>query len=169
MKKVFSYLLAVMAAVALALPAMAQKISISGQVTDASDGQPLIGAGVMLPDGTGTITDYDGKYVIQAPKNSTLTFSSLGYLSVSEEINGRTVINVALSTDTEALEEVVVLGYTTQKKAELSSAVVSMSGEKLRDVSTFNNHYKLCHCNDGSIEIQEVQGYSPGRNSAGIQ
>ena len=136
MRKIYSYLLAVLAAAALALPAMAQKISISGQVTDASDGQPLIGAGVMLPDGTGTITDYDGKYVIQAPKNATLTFSSLGYVSVTESVNGRTVINVSLSPDTESLEEVVVLGYTTQKKAELSSAVVSMSGEKLRDVAT---------------------------------
>ena len=136
MKKVFSYLIAVLAAAALALPAMAQKISISGQVTDASDGQPLIGAGVMLPDGTGTITDYDGKYVIQAPKNATLTFSSLGYVNVTEQVNGRTVINVSLSPDTESLEEVVVLGYTTQKKAELSSAVVSMSGEKLRDVAS---------------------------------
>ncbi len=136
MRKIYSYLIAVLAAAALALPAMAQKISISGQVTDASDGQPLIGAGVMLPDGTGTITDYDGKYVIQAPKNATLTFSSLGYVNVTEQVNGRTVINVSLSPDTESLEEVVVLGYTTQKKAELSSAVVSMSGEKLRDVAS---------------------------------
>ncbi|MBR1678871.1 MAG: SusC/RagA family TonB-linked outer membrane protein, partial [Bacteroidales bacterium] len=63
-------------------------------------------------------------------------FSSLGYVSVSEPVNGRTLINIALSPDTEALDEVVVLGYTTQKKAELSSAVVTMSGEKLRDVST---------------------------------
>ena len=135
MRKIYSYLLAVVATVALAIPATAQKISISGQVLDASDGQPLIGAGVMLSNGTGTVTDYDGKYVIQAEKNAVLTFSSLGYVSVSEQVNGRTVINVSLSPDNEALEEVVVLGYTTQKKAELSSAVVSMSGEKLRDVA----------------------------------
>ena len=136
MRKIYSYLLAVMAAVALAIPATAQNITVRGQVTDASDGQPLIGAGVMLSGGNGTITDYDGNFVIQAPANATITFSSLGYVSVTEAINGRTVINVALSPDTEALDEVVVLGYTTQKKAELSSAVVSMSGEKLRDVST---------------------------------
>ncbi|MBP5333101.1 MAG: SusC/RagA family TonB-linked outer membrane protein [Bacteroidales bacterium] len=136
MRKIYSYLLAVVAAAALAIPASAQKISISGQVLDASDGQPLIGAGVVLPNGTGTITDYEGKYVIQAERNSTLTFSSLGYISVSEPINGRNVINVSLSPDTESLEEVVVLGYTTQKKAELSSSVVSMTGDKLRDVAT---------------------------------
>ena len=136
MRKIFSNLLAVLAAVVLAIPATAQNITVSGQVTDASDGQPLIGAGVMLSGGTGTVTDFDGKFVIQAPANATITFSSLGFVSVSEAINGRSVINVALSPDTEALDEVVVLGYTTQKKAELSSAVVSMSGEKLRDVST---------------------------------
>lgn len=136
MRKIYSYLLAAFAATVLAIPASAQKISISGQVLDASDGQPLIGAGVVLPNGTGTITDYEGKYVIQADRNETLTFSSLGYISVSEPISGRNVINVSLSPDTQSLEEVVVLGYTTQKKAELSSSVVSMSGEKLRDVST---------------------------------
>ena len=136
MRKIYSYLIAVVAAAVLAIPASAQKISISGQVLDASDGQPLIGAGVVLSNGTGTITDYDGKYVIQADKNETLTFSSLGYNSVTEQVNGRTVINVSLSPDTESLEEVVVLGYTTQKKAELSSSVVSMSGDKLRDVAT---------------------------------
>ena len=136
MRKIFSNLLAVLAAAVLAIPATAQQITVSGQVTDASDGQPLIGVGVMLPGGGGTVTDYDGHYVIQAPKEASLTFSSLGYTNVTEAINGRTTINVALTPDTQALDEVVVLGYTTQKKAELSSAVVSMSGEKLRDVAT---------------------------------
>ncbi|MBR1888271.1 MAG: TonB-dependent receptor plug domain-containing protein, partial [Bacteroidales bacterium] len=136
MRKIYSYLLAAVAAMALAIPASAQKLSISGRVLDATDGQPLIGAGVMLSNGVGTVTDYEGKYVIQAEKNATLTFSSLGYVSVTEAVNGRTVINVSLSPDTEALEEVVVLGYTTQKKTELSSAVVSMSGDKLTDVAS---------------------------------
>ena len=136
MRKIYSYLLAVVAAAVLAIPASAQKISISGQVLDASDGQPLIGAGVVLPNGTGTITDYEGKYVIQADRNATLTFSSLGYISATESVDGRNVINVSLSPDSQALEEVVVLGYTTQKKAELSSAVVSMSGDKLVDVAS---------------------------------
>ena len=136
MRKIYSYLLAALAAIALAVPATAQTVTVTGQVTDATDGQPLIGAGVVLSGGSGTITDFDGKFVIQAPANATITFSSLGYVSVTEAVNGRGVINVVLNPDTEALDEVVVLGYTTQKKAELSSAVVSMSGEKLRDVST---------------------------------
>ena len=114
----------------------AQKITVTGQVLDASDGQPLIGAGVIPSTGGGTITDYEGNYVIKVEKDATLTFSTLGYTAHTESVNGRAVINVSLFPDNEALEEVVVLGYTTQKKAELSSAVVSVSGEKLRDVST---------------------------------
>ena len=84
MRKISSYLFAVLAAALLAIPATAQTITVSGQVTDATDGQPLIGAGVMLSGGNGTITDYDGKFVIQAPANATITFSSLGYVSVTE-------------------------------------------------------------------------------------
>lgn len=163
MRKIYSYLIAVVAAAVLAIPASAQKISISGQVLDASDGQPLIGAGVVLSNGTGTITDYDGKYVIQADKNATLTFSSLGYNSVTEQVNGRTVINVSLSPDTESLEEVVVLGYTTQKKAELSSSVVSMSGDKLRDVAT-NDVGNMLQGKVAGVVVMNGSG-RPGENA----
>ena len=126
----------VMAAMSLSLLAMAQNINVSGTVVDATDGQPIIGAGVMLSSGAGTVTDYEGKYVISAPKDGSITFSSLGYTSVTVEIGGRTVVNAQLSQDTQLLEEVVVLGFTSQKKAELTSAVVSMDGDKLTDVTT---------------------------------
>ena len=163
MRKIYSSLLAAIAAAVLALPATAQQITVSGQVTDATDGQPLIGVGVMLPGGGGTVTDYDGHYVIQAPKDATLTFSSLGYSNVTEEINGRTTINVALSPDTQALDEVVVLGYTTQKKAELSSAVVSMSGEKLRDVAT-NDVGNMLQGKVAGVVVMNGSG-RPGENA----
>ena len=136
MKKAILRGLAVCALLLVARLGFAQQITITGTVLDASDGQPLIGAGVLVDNGTGTVTDYEGKYVIKAAPNASLTFSSLGYLSVTEAIGGRTTIDVSLSPDTEALEEVVVLGFTTQKKAELSSAVVSISGDKLTDVTT---------------------------------
>ena len=103
MRKLHSYLLVALAAFALAIPAMAQTVTVTGRVTDASDGQPIIGAGVMLSGGSGTITDFDGNFSIKAPANATITFSSLGYVSVSEAVNGRAVINVALSPDTEAI------------------------------------------------------------------
>ena len=136
MKNSFLRALAVCAMIFVAQYGFAQKITVTGQVLDASDGQPLIGAGVIPSTGGGTITDYEGNYVIKVEKDATLTFSTLGYTAHTESVNGRAVINVSLFPDNEALEEVVVLGYTTQKKAELSSAVVSVSGEKLRDVST---------------------------------
>ena len=136
MKNVFFRGLAVCVMLMLAQLGFAQKITVTGQVLDATDGQPLIGAGVVLSTGGGTITDYDGKFSIDAPANASITFSSLGYISATEAIEGRTVIKVSLSPDTQALEEVVVLGYTTQKKAEISSAVVSMSGEKLNNVAS---------------------------------
>ena len=163
MRKIYSSLLAAIAAAVLAFPATAQQITVSGQVTDATDGQPLIGVGVMLPGGGGTVTDYDGHYVIQAPKDASLTFSSLGYSNVTEAINGRTTINVALTPDTQALDEVVVLGYTTQKKAELSSAVVSMSGEKLRDVAT-NDVGNMLQGKVAGVVVMNGSG-RPGENA----
>ena len=129
-------ILTVLAALALSVTAFAQTVNISGQVIDASTGEPVIGAGVLVANGGGTVTDYDGKYTISAANGAVITFSSLGYKDHQETADGRTTINVSLQPDTEQLEEVVVLGYTTQKKAELSSSVVSMSGDKLRDVAT---------------------------------
>jgi len=129
-------ILTVLASLALSITMSAQNVSVTGQVLDASNGEPVIGAGVISSAGGGTVTDYDGKFVISAPKGAVLTFSSLGYKEHKENVDGRTSINVNLQPDNQLLEEVVVLGYTTQKKAELSSSVVSMSGEKLRDVST---------------------------------
>ena len=129
-------ILTVLATLALSASAFAQTHSVSGTVVDAATGEPVIGAGVLISTGGGTVTDYDGNYVIQVGSDATLTFSSLGYVSVSEKVGDRNQINVSLQPDTQQLEEVVVLGYTTQKKAELSSSVVSMSGEKLRDVAT---------------------------------
>ena len=136
MKNSFLRALAVCVLLLAAQAAFAQTISVSGQILDASDGQPLIGAGVIPSTGGGTITDHEGKYVINVAKDATLTFSSLGYVSVTEAVDGRTVINLSLDPDNQSLEEVVVLGYTTQKKAELSSSVVTMSSDKLLDVST---------------------------------
>ena len=136
MKRTIIRVISVIAVLSLSLTAMAQNINVSGTVVDATDGQPIIGAGVTLPSGAGTVTDYEGKYVISAPKDASITFSSLGYTSVTVAISGRTVVNAELSQDTQLLDEVVVLGFTTQKKAELTSAVVSVSGDKLTDVTT---------------------------------
>ncbi|MBP5488148.1 MAG: SusC/RagA family TonB-linked outer membrane protein [Bacteroidales bacterium] len=119
-----------------AFTAGAQQITVKGTVTDAADGSPLMGVAVVSSAGGGTITDLDGKYIIQTSADATLTFSCLSYQDAVEKIQGRAVIDVVMNEDNQVLEEVVVLGYTTQKKAELSSSVVSINGDKLRDVAT---------------------------------
>ena len=129
-------LLSAAALIAFALSSFGQTISVSGQVVDAGDGQPLVGVGVIPSTGGGTVTDFDGKYRIDVAADASLTFSSLGYLSVTEAVGGRTVINLSLQPESQTLDDVVVLGYTSQKKAEISSSVVTMDGEKLHDVVT---------------------------------
>ena len=136
MKATHIRILTVLAALVLSLPMFGQKHQVTGRVLDADSGEPVIGAGVMLTSGGGTTTDYDGKYVIMADDSEVITFTSIGYLDVSEAVRGRSEINVMMTADNTILDEVVVLGYTSQKKAELSSSVVSMDGEALRNVAT---------------------------------
>ena len=125
-----------LALLAISSQMFAQTHQVTGKVLDATTGEPVIGAGVVSSNGGGTVTDYDGNYVISAASSATLTFSSIGYKPVTEQVGERARIDVNMQPDNLLLEEVVVLGYTAQKKAELTSAVVSMSGEKLTDVTT---------------------------------
>lgn len=122
--------------VGCAISAMAQNITVEGIVT-ADDKEPLIGVTVMQTGTTnGSMTDVDGKYKINVPANAKLQFSYVGFKTEFEAINNRTKIDKQLSPEALGLKEVVFLGYSGQKKAELTSAVVSMDGEKLRDVTT---------------------------------
>ena len=108
-------------------------ITVTGTVIDA-EGEPLIGVSVMLKGDkpTGTVTDFDGNYSISAPSNGELTFTYVGYDPVKEQINGRTQINVTMKENSTELDQVVVIGYGTQKKADLtgSVAVVNMDEAK---------------------------------------
>ncbi len=135
MKQKIQWLLAA-AFMMLTVSVSAQQYVVSGKVTDADNGQPLIGVAVINPDGDGVVTDENGHYSISASKNTVLTFNTLGYLETTEQVGGRSTVNVALTVDSKVLDEVVVLGYTSQKKNELSSSVVSLSAEKLKDVTT---------------------------------
>ena len=128
--------LLVSALMMLTVSLSAQQHTVTGVVVDADNGQPLVGVAVMVSTGGGVTTDANGAYAVQASDKATLTFNSLGYLDVVETVNGRSVINVKMTVDNELLDEVVVLGYTSQKKNELSSSVVSISAEKLKDVTS---------------------------------
>ena len=111
--------------------------SVTGKVTDAASGEPLIGVSIAV-QGTnqGIITDLDGNYSITVPDDAVLVFGYLGYSTVSEAVSGRAVINVAMKQDINLLDAVVLMGYSSTSKTELSSSVVSMEGTELRDVTT---------------------------------
>ena len=130
MKKLLILLLSLLTTAAFA------QTSVTGSVKDADTGEPLIGVGVIVSTGGGTITDENGSFTVNVGKNATLTFNLLGYADVVEAVNGRSKLEVFMKEDVNFLEEVVVMGYTTQKKNELSSSVVSLRSEELLDNST---------------------------------
>ncbi len=116
--------------------------TVSGVVTSAEDGSPLPGVSVVVKGTTiGTITDTDGKYTLEVPGSAQeLVFSFVGYKTVVVPIENKTVINVEMQPASEQIEEVVVVGYGTQKKQDLtgSVSVVDMSNFDKREVSTID-------------------------------
>ena len=117
--------------------AKAQGITVTGRVT--SDEDATLPGVTIVVKGTaqGTVTNVDGDYSLQVPNgNETLIFSSIGFKTQEVQVNGRAEIGVVLETDIQALEEVVVVGYTSKQVTELSSSVSVVSGEKLRDVTS---------------------------------
>ena len=115
-------------------PAFAQTV-VKGTVTSADDGLPLIGVSVVEQGTTnGTVTDFDGNYELETAKDATIQFSYIGFKT--QTLKAASVLNVIMESDAIMMEEVVSLGYSSLKKAELSSAVVTVSSEALTDVTT---------------------------------
>ena len=113
----------------------AQTVQIKGTVTDSNNNEPLIGVNIVIEGTTtGITTDIEGKYTISVPENATLSFSFVGYITEKIPVQGKTEINVAMLADTKQLDEIVVIGYGSVKKKDLTGSVASISGEKLRDL-----------------------------------
>ena len=110
-----------------------QKTEVSGQVTDKA-GLPLIGVAVIEHgvQSNGVITDTLGKYTIKVPSEAILEFSSIGFKTVMEHVNGRKKIDVVLSDDNELLEATVVIGYGTSKKGDLTGTVSVVNMDEIR-------------------------------------
>ncbi|OYX26653.1 MAG: SusC/RagA family TonB-linked outer membrane protein [Flavobacteriales bacterium 32-35-8] len=110
----------------------AQNITVSGKVTS-SDGLPLLGANILVKNTSqGTLTDFDGNYSINnVNPQGTLIFSYLGFIAQEVPIANKTVLNITMNEDTESLNEVVVIGYGTVKKSDLTGAVSSIKAEDL--------------------------------------
>ena len=116
----------------------AQEMTVRG-VVSATTGESVIGAGVMIKGtATGVTTDLDGRYELSAPENATLVFSSIGYKTLEVRLDGRSVVNVVLETDSELLEEAVAIGYGSQSKIPLTGSVTQTSGAELVKNSSVN-------------------------------
>lgn len=125
-------------ALLFAQTAMAQKArTITGQVFD-NTGQPMIGATVVVVGNTsvGTTTDVQGKFKIKATPDDQLSFSFLGYVEVTERVGNRTNINIVLRQENVNINEVVVIGYGTQQKSDLTGAVTSVNMEDLANTAS---------------------------------
>lgn len=118
--------------------AFAQR-TVTGIVTDAETKEPLIGANVLIPgENTGTVTDFDGNFSLEVPESTTeLSFSYTGYQPVVISIVGQQKIEVAMTSGS-ILDEVVVTGYTTQRKADLTGAVTAVDLEEVETLPSGN-------------------------------
>ncbi len=146
----------------LPIGAYAQKITVKGTVS-AADG-PVIGATVKVKGAQGgTITDYDGNYTIDAQSNSTLVFSYVGYQTQEVKVAGKKTINVTLSEDEALLNEVVVVGYGTMRKSDLTGAVTQVDNKAFeKSVSTSID--QVLQGRAAGVQIQANTG-TPGGSS----
>ena len=132
------------------LTAFAQQITVTGVVTSSADGYGVIGAAVVEKGTTnGTVTDYDGNFVLTVNKGAVIEFSSIGYVTV--EMPAAEHMEVVLDEDSQMLEEVVVTGYTVQRKADLTGAISTVNTEDLAKQNENN-------------PVKALQGRVPGMN-----
>lgn len=119
--------------------AFAQNVTISGVVTDAGDKSAIPAVSILVKGTTsGTQTDASGRYSINAPANSTLVFTYIGYTTSEVAVNNRTTINIALQSAAQNLEQVVVVGYGTQRKIDVTGSVAVVKGEDISKQASTN-------------------------------
>lgn len=134
------------------------QLSVSGTVTDEA-GAPIPGATVVVKgSNNGVATDFDGNYTINAESDAVLQFSYIGFKPIEVAVNGNTTINVSLIEDLSKLDEVVVVGYGTQRKKEITSAITSVSAEDFNK-GNVNNPAQLLQGKVAGLSIA-----SPGGN-----
>ena len=145
-------------------PAIQQKKQISGKIVD-QNGEFVIGANVVVA-GTaiGTITDTDGNFTLEVPNGATLKISYIGYIEQSIPIGNKSVISVILKEDSQTLNEVVVVGYGTQKKATLTGAVASVRSEQIANRAASDATNLLTGIAPGLTAIQ--RSGQPGADGA---
>ncbi len=119
---------------AFAASATAQEMNVSGSVRD-EKGESLIGVSILVAGtNNGTVTDLDGSFTLKAAKGATLQFSYTGYTSMSVVVGDNPKIDISMTPDVSLLEEIVVTGYSTQRKRDITGAVSSVDAEELNEV-----------------------------------
>lgn len=128
----------------LSIQIFAQDRTISGKVTSSEDGLGIPGASVAIKGTTrGTATDVDGNYKITVSGSAVLTITSVGYLSQDVTVGTRAQIDVTLAADTKSLKEVVVVGYGTQKKSQMTGAISSVGAKQIQELPITNARQAL--------------------------
>lgn len=124
---------------AMASVTQAQIIKVSGQVVD-ENGEPLVGATVRVKNSQeGTVTDLDGNFQLNVPANAILQVSYIGYQVSEVAVRNRAIIEkIQLKADNRTLEQVVVVGYGTQKKVDLTGSVAIVNADEMKKVSNSN-------------------------------
>lgn len=133
---------------------------VKGIVKDGS-GEPLIGVNILIK-GTpnGTITDINGAYEVSASPNATLVFTYIGFLTQEVQVKKQNIVNVVMKDDSQSLDEVVVVGYGTVKKRDLTGSVSSVGADKLKERS-FGNALQSMAGQVSGVQITQTQG-APG-------
>lgn len=140
--------------------AFAQQMEVSGVITSTEEGMPLPGVSIVVKGTTkGTTSDFDGNYSIAVDSGDELEFSYIGFKTVTMTVGSQNVINVTLEDDVESLSEVVVVGYGTQRKADLTGAISTVKSEDIAKTPNSNVVQSL----QGKVAgVQVVSSGSPG-------
>jgi TonB-linked SusC/RagA family outer membrane protein len=149
-------------------PAAPQQVKVTGTISDATTGETLAGVNIVLEGSTtGVMTDINGQYSITLPDlNGKLKISYIGYATQEISINGMTVIDVKLISDITALEDVVVVGYGSQKKINVTGSVATISGTEMKTLPVKDVGTALVGRLPGIVAVS--QGGVPGQNSPAI-
>jgi TonB-linked SusC/RagA family outer membrane protein len=144
--------------------AWSQSRTVTGKVTASDDGTGLPGVNI-VEKGTnnGTVSDVDGNYSVNVSENATLVFSFVGYASQEQTVAGKTTIDVSLATDVLSLNEVVVVGYGTQEKKEITGAVVSIDAKNFNK-GNINDPTQLLQGKIAGLSVYN-KGGDPNTNS----
>lgn len=139
-----------------------QQQSVTGRVTDGSTGEPIVGVNVSIEGTTtGAVTDINGNFILQRPaKGATVSFSFIGYITQKVIFGDENVIDIKLTSEVQSLQEVVVIGYGTQKKATLTGSIVNVTGEEITKSPSINVSSNLAGKLPGLI-VNQRTGY-PG-------